>query len=151
MKAADRAPRKFKGMTRAEKIEQAMKVYKWWEEPVHEDGRQWESLEHNGAHFAPEYQPHGVKLKYDGEDVTLTPLQEEVATFYASVSFPPARVHVRVPVPCGFVHRRRSVVERNPRGRFRTTAGGTAPAEGIFFRGSGPRAVDDSPGWHTCQ
>lgn len=78
--------RKVKTMTRAEKIEQAMKVYKWWEEPPKGHGMQWESLEHNGAHFAPEYQPHGVKLKYDGKQVHLTPHQEEVATFYASVS-----------------------------------------------------------------
>lgn len=87
VKAQDRAPKRFKEMTRAEKIEQAMKTYKWWEEPELEDGKQWESLEHNGAHFAPEYKPHGVKLKYDGKDVSLTPAQEEVATFYASVSF----------------------------------------------------------------
>lgn len=86
--AAPRAPeRKFKEKTRKDKIEEAMKVYKWWEEPSLEHGKQWESLEHNGAHFAPEYKPHGVKLKYDGEDVYLTPQQEEIATFYASVSF----------------------------------------------------------------
>lgn len=85
--AAPRAPeRKFKEKTRKDKIEEAMKVYKWWEEPSLEHGKQWESLEHNGAHFAPEYKPHGVKLKYDGEDVYLTPQQEEIATFYASVS-----------------------------------------------------------------
>lgn len=78
--------KKFKQMSRADKIEQAMKVYKWWEEPAHEQGKHWNSLEHNGAHFAPEYKPHGVKLKYDGKDVHLTPQQEEVATFYASVS-----------------------------------------------------------------
>lgn len=76
-----------KKTTRADRIEQAMKVYKWWEEPAHEHGIQWHSLEHNGAHFAPEYKPHNVKLKYDGKDVYLTPRQEEVATFYASVSW----------------------------------------------------------------
>lgn len=88
--ASSRAPapaKRFKETTRAEKIEQAMKVYKWWEEAAHEHGKQWESMEHNGAHFAPAYQPHGVKLKYDGQDVNLTPQQEEVATFYASVSW----------------------------------------------------------------
>lgn len=83
--AKEKAP-KFKEMTRADKIEKAMKVYMWWEEPVHEPGKQWDSLEHNGAHFAPEYKPHGVKLKYDGQEVHLTTQQEEVATFYASVS-----------------------------------------------------------------
>lgn len=82
----DQKSRKFKEMTRAEKIEQAMKVYKWWEEPPKGHGMQWESLEHNGAYFAPEYKPHGVKLKYDGKEVHLAPHQEEVATFYASVS-----------------------------------------------------------------
>ena len=86
VRAADRAPKRFKEMTRAEKIEQAMKTFKWWEEPELEDGKQWDSLEHNGAHFAPEYKPHFVKLKYDGKDIDLTPRQEEVATFYASVS-----------------------------------------------------------------
>ena len=78
--------KKFKEKNRKDRIEEAMKVYKWWEEPSLEHGKQWESLEHNGAHFATEYQPHGVKLKYDGEDVHLTPQQEEIATFYASVS-----------------------------------------------------------------
>lgn len=84
--AREQKTKRFKATTRAEKIEQAMKVYKWWEEPAREQGKQWESLEHNGAHFAPPYKPHGVKLKYDGADVHLTPQQEEVATFYASVS-----------------------------------------------------------------
>ncbi|CBJ32924.1 conserved unknown protein [Ectocarpus siliculosus] len=84
--AKDKAPKGFKEMTtRAEKIEKAMKVYMWWEEPAHEPGKQWDSLEHNGAHFAPEYKPHGVKLKYDGKEVHLTTQQEEVATFYASM------------------------------------------------------------------
>ncbi|CAN0068317.1 unnamed protein product [Hapterophycus canaliculatus] len=81
----EQAVKKFKAVSRADKIEQAMKVYKWWEEPAHEQGKHWRSLEHNGAHFAPEYKPHGVKLKYDGKDVHLTPQQEEVATFYASM------------------------------------------------------------------
>ncbi|CAB1104174.1 unnamed protein product [Ectocarpus sp. CCAP 1310/34] len=83
--AKDKAPKKPKKLTRAEKIEKAMKVYMWWEEPAHEPGKQWDSLEHNGAHFAPEYKPHGVKLKYDGKEVNLTTQQEEVATFYASM------------------------------------------------------------------
>lgn len=33
--------------------------------------------------FPPEYEPHGVKMLYDGVPVNLTPEQEEVATFFA--------------------------------------------------------------------
>lgn len=33
--------------------------------------------------FPPEYQSHGIKIKYNGEEVELTPEQEEIATFYA--------------------------------------------------------------------
>ncbi|CAN0245463.1 unnamed protein product, partial [Discosporangium mesarthrocarpum] len=84
-KAAPQNTLKFKEMNRTAKIDQAMRVYKWWEEAPHEHGKQWESLEHNGTHFSPEYQPHGVKLLYDGKPVNLTSRQEEVATFYASV------------------------------------------------------------------
>ena len=43
----------------------------------------WKTLEHSGVLFPPEYQPHGVKMLYDGTPVDLTPEQEEVATFFA--------------------------------------------------------------------
>ena len=43
----------------------------------------WNTLEWKGLLFPPEYQPHGVKMLYDGQPVTLTPAQEEVATFFA--------------------------------------------------------------------
>ena len=38
----------------------------------------WETLEHSGVLFPPEYTPHGVKMLYDGQPVDLTPQQEEV-------------------------------------------------------------------------
>jgi DNA topoisomerase-1 len=38
----------------------------------------WTTLEHNGVIFPPPYQPHGVKMLYEGKPVTLTPAQEEV-------------------------------------------------------------------------
>ena len=41
----------------------------------------WETLEHSGVLFPPEYAPHGVKMLYDGKPVDLTPQQEEVHTF----------------------------------------------------------------------
>jgi DNA topoisomerase-1 len=43
----------------------------------------WNTLEHAGVLFPPEYEPHGVKMLYDGVPVDLTPEQEEVATFFA--------------------------------------------------------------------
>lgn len=43
----------------------------------------WRTLEHAGVLFPPEYEPHGVKMLYDGVPVTLTAEQEEVATFFA--------------------------------------------------------------------
>eukprot|EP00879_Flechtneria_rotunda_P005977 GHRR01006285.1.p1 GENE.GHRR01006285.1~~GHRR01006285.1.p1 ORF type:complete len:642 (+),score=176.76 GHRR01006285.1:498-2423(+) len=43
----------------------------------------WQTLEHNGVLFPPEYEPHGVKMLYDGRPVDLTPEQEEVASMFA--------------------------------------------------------------------
>ncbi|ODV95621.1 hypothetical protein PACTADRAFT_58616 [Pachysolen tannophilus NRRL Y-2460] len=47
----------------------------------------WESLEHNGVIFPPEYEPlpKSVKLIYDGKRVSLPPDAEEVAGFYAAM------------------------------------------------------------------
>ena len=42
-------------------------------------------MEHNGLAFPPAYVPHGKKLLYDGEEVDLDPICEELATFYALV------------------------------------------------------------------
>ncbi len=78
-------PRKPKVMTKLQKVEEAMKAYKWWESDPLPDGRQWFSLEHAGLNFVDEYKPHNVKLIYDGRDVTLTPDQEEVSTFFAAL------------------------------------------------------------------
>ena len=44
------------------------------EEPLPE-GKKWRFLEHNGVIFPPKYEPHGVKMKYNGEPVNLTPDQ----------------------------------------------------------------------------
>lgn len=43
----------------------------------------WKTLEHAGVLFPPEYEPHGIKMIYDGLPVDLTLEQEEVATFFA--------------------------------------------------------------------
>ncbi|KAM1281250.1 hypothetical protein FF1_022050 [Malus domestica] len=52
--------------------------------PGSNDGQiKWTTLKHNGVIFPPPYNPHGVKMLYNGKPVTLTPEQEEVATMYA--------------------------------------------------------------------
>ena len=43
----------------------------------------WTTLKHCGVLFPPEYEPHGVRMLYDGAPVVLTPDQEEVATMFA--------------------------------------------------------------------
>lgn len=43
----------------------------------------WSTLQHCGVLFPPEYEPHGVKMLYDGRPVELTPEQEEVASMFA--------------------------------------------------------------------
>ncbi|KAK4057286.1 DNA topoisomerase 1 [Microbotryomycetes sp. JL221] len=59
-------------------------TYKWWEHE--QDGStKWKTLEHNGVLFPPEYEPHGIKMKYDGKPVTLPPEAEEVASFFAAI------------------------------------------------------------------
>ena len=59
--------------------------YKWWENPTWDDTVKWETLEHNGVYFPPEYQPHGVKMIYDGKEIALEPEAEEVAGFFAAL------------------------------------------------------------------
>ena len=61
---------------------------KWWEDPMRNDGtHKWETLEHNGVVFPPEYQPlpKNIKMKYDGKPVTLHPDAEEVAGFFGAM------------------------------------------------------------------
>lgn len=35
----------------------------------------WQTLEHHGVLFPPEYEPHRIKMLYDGQPVDLTPEQ----------------------------------------------------------------------------
>jgi DNA topoisomerase I len=66
-----------------------IQVNKWWEQPVatsgDEEEERWKTLEHNGVLFPPRYEPHGVKIKYRGQEIDLDPLQEELATFWAGI------------------------------------------------------------------
>ncbi|ETI26543.1 hypothetical protein G647_03320 [Cladophialophora carrionii CBS 160.54] len=61
---------------------------KWWEDPTKGDGtNKWETLQHSGVVFPPPYKPlpKNVKMKYDGEPITLHPDAEEVAGFFGSM------------------------------------------------------------------
>ena len=73
-------------------LNDVIQINKWWEKPPEENGdddeeetKKWKHMEHNGVLFPPEYEPHGIKIKYKGEPIELNPEQEEVATFWAQV------------------------------------------------------------------
>lgn len=75
--------------------------YEWWNAPKPEDDSiKWQTLEHNGVLFAPEYEPlpKNVKLIYDGKPVTLNKEAEEVATFWVAMMTPASSHHLDNPV-----------------------------------------------------
>ncbi|RDW78101.1 putative topoisomerase i protein [Coleophoma crateriformis] len=62
--------------------------YRWWDAPKKEDESiKWETLQHNGVIFPPEYEPlpKNVKLLYDGIPVTLSLEAEEIAGFFGAM------------------------------------------------------------------
>ncbi|KAH9809408.1 hypothetical protein DFH28DRAFT_989866 [Melampsora americana] len=61
--------------------------YKWWEQTKDDDTKKWDTLQHNGVLFPPEYVPlpKHVKMKYDGKSVDLPPEAEEVAGFFGAM------------------------------------------------------------------
>ncbi|KAJ2470739.1 DNA topoisomerase 1, partial [Coemansia sp. RSA 2131] len=59
--------------------------YKWWLEQKGDDGPKWQTLEHSGVQFPPEYEPHNLPLIYKGTEIRMPPPVEEVATFFAAV------------------------------------------------------------------
>ncbi|ETO34200.1 DNA topoisomerase type I, partial [Reticulomyxa filosa] len=60
----------------------------WWDrlDDLWNDEIKWNTMDHNGVVFAAPYEPHNVKMQYDGMDVDLTPNQEEVATMFGVMS-----------------------------------------------------------------
>lgn len=66
-------------------------LYKWWEEEQlpqeaeHDDSVKWTSLQHSGVLFPLKYVAHGVKMKYAGKPISLSPEAEEVASFFAAL------------------------------------------------------------------
>eukprot|EP00427_Karlodinium_veneficum_P051801 CAMPEP_0169361722 /NCGR_PEP_ID=MMETSP1017-20121227/30508_1 /TAXON_ID=342587 /ORGANISM="Karlodinium micrum, Strain CCMP2283" /LENGTH=760 /DNA_ID=CAMNT_0009459157 /DNA_START=21 /DNA_END=2303 /DNA_ORIENTATION=+ len=64
-------------------------VNRWWER---DDGalsgkrgaKKWDTFEHHGLLFAPDYEPHGQPLIYDGKPVVLPVEAEEVGTYWSA-------------------------------------------------------------------
>ena len=77
--------RKPKQLTKVQRLEKALGAFEWWNAPDPPEGKSWTTLEHAGVTFEPQYVPHNVPLVYEGQPVKLTPRQEELATFYASM------------------------------------------------------------------
>lgn len=67
----------------SKKIQKTMKNSKYSKSlkvpPGSGGGQKWTTLEHNGVIFPPPYKPHGIKMLYNGQPVSLTPEQEEVS------------------------------------------------------------------------
>ncbi|RCK58105.1 DNA topoisomerase 1 [Candida viswanathii] len=89
LKKEAKSPSKSEDSTKSESPEaEEDEGYKWWEATEEsEEGVKWETLEHNGVIFPPEYEPlpSHVKLYYDGKPVNLPPEAEEVAGFFGAM------------------------------------------------------------------
>ena len=74
-----------------EEVEQPK--WEWWKEDPEEKakreeaGIKWQSLEHMGPFFPPDYEPlpKNVMIKYKGKPMRLEESTEEVMTFYAGM------------------------------------------------------------------
>ncbi|KZT29005.1 hypothetical protein NEOLEDRAFT_1128512 [Neolentinus lepideus HHB14362 ss-1] len=84
---SEQPEKKGRGKKKKEETEEPEEVYKWWEKGANDSGEKWQTLEHNGVCFPPPYEPlpHYVKMRYNGQDVNLSPESEEVAGFYAKI------------------------------------------------------------------
>lgn len=83
----DSSPTK-KGKAKKDDSEEAEEVYRWWDAPKKEDDSiKWETLQHNGVVFPPEYEPlpKNVKLLYNGIPLTLSVEAEEIAGFFGAM------------------------------------------------------------------
>lgn len=79
---------KLKKIFATQGVSDIISVNRWWEKEADDNDdstKRWDSLEHNGVIFAPKYQPHGVKIFYNSEPVTLTSYQEEISTYWAGI------------------------------------------------------------------
>ena len=67
----------MKQFDKAERISHAMQAYLWWNADEPPEGCQWDKMEHAGVSFPDVYEPHGVKMLYDGVEVELNAVEEE--------------------------------------------------------------------------
>ncbi|OLY78180.1 DNA topoisomerase 1 [Smittium mucronatum] len=59
--------------------------YKWWLSQDQDNSIKWNTLQHQGVLFPPEYVPHGRPILYEGKPVYLEPEIEELVGFYAAL------------------------------------------------------------------
>ncbi|KAI1006547.1 DNA topoisomerase 1 [Podosphaera aphanis] len=80
--------------------EEAEEVYKWWKLEKDDDSVKWNTLQHNGVVFPPEYEPlpKNVKLIYDGIPVTLSVEAEEIAGFFGAMLSGTSTLNVENPI-----------------------------------------------------
>lgn len=77
-----------KAKTKQDESVEEEEKYKWWEAEKREDESiKWDTLEHNGVVFPPEYEPlpKNVKLRYDGVPLILSIESEEIAGFFGAM------------------------------------------------------------------
>ncbi|OEU17572.1 Topoisom_I_N-domain-containing protein [Fragilariopsis cylindrus CCMP1102] len=72
-----------------------MQSFLWWNAKEAPEGCQWSTMEHAGVSFPESYEPHRVKMKYDGKPIQLTSVQEEAMTFFAAMD--PDGMHLKNP------------------------------------------------------
>eukprot|EP01087_Luapelamoeba_hula_P019975 TRINITY_DN6711_c0_g1_i1.p1 TRINITY_DN6711_c0_g1~~TRINITY_DN6711_c0_g1_i1.p1 ORF type:complete len:825 (+),score=255.43 TRINITY_DN6711_c0_g1_i1:41-2476(+) len=74
---------KGKGKGKSKVKDEPEEEWEWWNDEKLPKGVKWRTLVHQGVLFPPDYEPHGVKMLYDGKPITLPPEVEEIATYYA--------------------------------------------------------------------
>ena len=88
-KASKAAAKKSATKKKKKEEEEEENVWNWWDldesEIIHADGVKWKTIKHAGPKFPPSYEPHGIPIKYSGERFNLTPEEEEIAMFYATM------------------------------------------------------------------
>lgn len=88
VKKEDEVAKTEKDSSSTREDEEDEEKYKWWEAEDVDGEQKWESLEHNGVIFPPDYEPlpSHVKLYYDGKPVDLPLEAEEVAGFFGAMA-----------------------------------------------------------------
>ena len=71
------AKKELKKLEKSERLQFAMQSFLWWNAPEPPEGSQWVTMEHAGVSFPEPYQPHGVKMLYEGKPIDLSPVEEE--------------------------------------------------------------------------